>query len=85
VWQKGVEVVEDVYALTNRFPKEEQFGLTAQMRRCAVSIPSNTAEEFKRRHNREYRQLLHVVLGSAAELETQLIIASKLGFIENED
>ena len=77
----GIALVKDIYSLTESFPKEEQFGLTAQMRRAAVSIPSNIAEGFRRHHNNEFRQFLYVVLGSCAEVETQTIIAKGLGFI----
>jgi len=84
IWQKGIEIVKDVYALTKDFPREELYGLTSQMRRSAVSIPSNIAEGFKRYHSKEYSQFLHVALGSVAELETQLIIAKEIGFINNE-
>jgi len=85
IWQKGIEIVKDIYILTKRFPKEELYGLTSQMRRSAISIPSNIAEGFKRYHNKEYSQFLHITLGSAAELETQLTIAKELGFIKNEE
>jgi four helix bundle protein len=81
IWQKGIEIVKDTYALTKDFPKEELYGLTSQMRRSAISIPSNIAEGFKRYHRKEYGQFLHIALGSAAELETQLIIAKELGFV----
>ncbi len=84
IWQKGVEISKKVYALTNNFPKEEVYGLTAQMRRASVSIPSNIAEGFKRYHPKEYKQFLHITLGSAAELETQGVIAHELGFIGKE-
>jgi four helix bundle protein len=63
------------------FPKEENYGLVAQMRRAAVSIPSNVAEGFNRKHNPEYRQLLYVALGSCAELETQIEVAHDLDFL----
>lgn len=84
IWQKGIDVVKDVYRLSKDFPREELYGLTTQMRRAAVSIPSNIAEGFKRNHKNEYRQFLHFALGSAAELETQLIIAQELGFLKKE-
>jgi four helix bundle protein len=85
IWQKGIEIVKDVYVLTKKFPQDELYGLTSQIRRSAVSIPSNIAEGFKRVHNKEYKQFLHIALGSAAELETQLIIAKEIGLIsENE-
>ena len=82
IWNKGIEIVEDVYRLTRGFPREEQYGLISQMRRAAVSIPSNIAEGFKRFHAKEYSQFLHITLGSAAELETETIIARKLGFLD---
>lgn len=70
------------YSVSRSFPKEEIYGLTAQMRRCAVSIPSNIAEGFKRFHHKEYKQFLHITLGSAAELETQTLIAYELGYMD---
>lgn len=85
IWQKGIDIVKDIYILTMKFPKDELYGLTSQMRRSAISIPSNIAEGFKRYHSKEYSQFLHIVLGSAAELETQLIIAKELGFINDKD
>ncbi len=86
IWQKGIEIVSDIYILTKKFPKEELFGLTSQLRRSAISVPSNIAEGFKRFHNKEYKQFLFIALGSCAELETQIIIAKELKYInENED
>ena len=86
IWQKGIEIVSDIYILTKNFPKEELFSLTSQLRRSAISIPSNIAEGFKRFHNKEYRQFLFITLGSCAELETQIIIAKGLKYInENEE
>ncbi len=81
VWQKGIEIVKGVYRTVESFPRQEVFGLTAQMRRSAVSIPSNVAEGFNRFHNKEYRQFLYVALGSCAELETQIEIASELKYL----
>ncbi len=81
IWKKGIKLVEDAYAVTKTFPKEEIYGLTSQMRRSAVSIPSNIAEGFRRRSNAEYRQFLYVSLGSCAELETQVTIAKNLNYI----
>ena len=81
IWQTGIEVVKDIYILTKKFPKEELYGLTSQMRRSAVSIPSNIAEGFRRYHNKEYKQFLYIALGSCAELETQIIIANELDYI----
>ena len=79
IWQKGIEVVKEIYILTKKFPKEELYGLTSQMRRSAVSIPSNIAEGFRRYHNKEYKQFLYIAMGSCAELETQIIISYELG------
>ncbi len=81
IWQIGIEVVKNIYILTKKFPKEELYGLTSQMRRSAVSIPSNIAEGFRRYHNKEYKQFLYTALGSCAELETQIIIANELDYI----
>ena len=80
IWQKGIEVLKDIYILTKKFPKEELYGLTSQMRRSAVSIPSNIAEGFRRYHNKEYKQFLYIALGSCAELETHIIIAKELDY-----
>lgn len=85
IWQIGIEVVKDIYILTKKFPKEELYGLTSQMRRCAVSIPSNIAEGFRRYHNKEYKQFLYIALGSSAELETQIIIANELDYVNKTD
>ena len=76
--------MKDIYRLTKVFPKAELYGLTSQMRRSAISIPSNISEGFKRYHSKEYSQFLRIVLGSAAELETQLIIAKELKFVDEE-
>jgi four helix bundle protein len=84
VWQKGMELVEIVYRSTSSFPSTETYGIVSQMRRAAVSIPSNIAEGFMRRHNKEYKQFLYIVLGSLAELETQVILAKELGFLERD-
>jgi four helix bundle protein len=75
VWKKGMEVVKTVYGITGSFPKEEIYVLTSQMRRAAISIPSNIAEGFNRKHNKEYRQFLYVGLGSCGELGTHCEIA----------
>ena len=81
VWRLGKEIVLYVYKITKGFPKEELFGLVSQMRRAAVSIPSNIAEGFNRQHNKEYRQFLYVALGSCAELETQLELSCDLKYM----
>jgi four helix bundle protein len=80
VWQKSMAVVVALYRATNDFPRNEQYGLTSQMRRCAVSIPSNIAEGRQRGSRKEYRHFLFIAYGSGAELETQLEIAQQLSF-----
>jgi len=85
VWQKGVAFVKDIYLATKRFPSDERFGLTDQMRRAAVSIPSNIAEGHARQHRKEFRQFLHITLGSLAELDTQLTVARDLEYISEEE
>lgn len=83
IWKKGIELVKAIYALTDKFPHSEQYGLSSQMRRCAISIPSNVAEGFRRRHPKEFKQFLSIALGSLAELETQTVIAKELEYIGN--
>lgn len=85
IWKKGIEIVEVIYRITKQFPKEEVYGLTAQMRRAAVSIPANVAEGFSRKFNKEYHQFLYVALGSSSELETQVEIAYRLGYLERNE
>ena len=79
-----MELVKDIYKVTSNFPKEEIYGLTNQMRRAAVSIVSNIAEGFRRQHNNEFKQFLHITLGSCAELETQATIAKDLNYINEQ-
>ena len=81
IWKRSVELAERVYVVTGSFPKEEVYGLTSKVKRSAISIPSNIAEGFARQSKNEYRQFLFVALGSGAELTTQLLISSKLGFL----
>jgi four helix bundle protein len=78
VWQRSIELVNETYKVTEQFPKTEQYGLISQMRRAAVSIPSNIAEGYKRRGLGEYVQFLSIADASAAELETQVIISKDL-------
>lgn len=78
VWQKAVEFTELVYRETANLPREERYGITSQMRRAAVSIPANIAEGYQRKNRREYLQFLHIADGSAAEVETLLIVAGRL-------
>src|SRR5882672_2891624 len=74
-----------IYLLTNSFPKNELYGLTSQIRRCCVSIPSNLAEGFLRGHTSEYKQFLRIAYGSGAELETQLLIAIRIGYLKEDE
>ena len=85
VWQKSMEFVKDVYEMTEQFPGAEIYGLTSQLRRAAVSIPSNIAEGSARSSDRELIQFLYIAIGSMAEVETQLILARELGFVKNID
>ena len=80
-WQKAMALVKDVYEVTNGFPDDERFGLVSQMRRCAVSIPSNIAEGQARNTTGEFKQFIGVARGSIAELTTQLLIAEQLGYL----
>ena len=81
VWQKSMLLVKRLYEITRTFPKEELFGLTSQMRRAAVSIPSNIAEGYGRLYDKDTVRFLSTVLGSAAELETQLLISEQIGLL----
>ncbi len=84
VWREGIELVKEVYQLTNTFPSEEKFGLTAQMNRSAVSIPSNIAEGAGRgSSDKDFVHFLRISYGSSCELETQLIVSKELNFIED--
>lgn len=82
VWQKSIQLVTELYSVTEKFPKTEIFGLTSQIRRASVSIPSNIAEGYSRKHKPEYIQFLRIAFGSGAELETQILIAKNLGFLK---
>jgi len=81
VWQKGIDLVKEIYRITKDFPKDEQYGLISQMRRSAVSIPANIAEGFRRKHDKEHKQFLNISLGSCAELETHIVISKELNYI----
>jgi len=83
VWQKSIELVTVIYDVTKLFPKEELYGITNQIRRCAVSIPSNIAEGAARNSNKEFIQYLYISLGSLSELETQIIISHNLRYIDD--
>ena len=81
VWQRSMDVVIEIYAISKRFPKDERFGLTAQVRRAAVSVPANISEGNSRHSKAEYRHFVSIAHGSVAELETELAIAERLGFV----
>ncbi|HEY9842629.1 MAG: four helix bundle protein [Candidatus Sericytochromatia bacterium] len=80
VWQKAMDLVEDCYVLSGQFPSTEKYGLTNQLRRASVSIPSNIAEGHARQHTKEFLQFLSIAQGSVAELETHLLLAERLRF-----
>jgi len=82
--QKGIDIADKIYSITDSFPKHDLYGLISQMRRASVSIPSNIAEGFVRHHPKEYKQFLYTSLGSRAELDTQFIIANRRNYITKE-
>lgn len=84
IWQKSMSLVTKIYTTTNNFPKEEIFGITSQIRRCSVSIPSNVAEGFGRESNKEYLRFLNISLGSLFELQTQIEIAKNIQYLDEE-
>lgn len=83
VWQKGMALVKDIYKVTADFPGEEKFGLVNQVRRAAVSIPSNIAEGHARSTTGEFKRFTSIAMGSLAELETQLILSAELGYLND--
>jgi four helix bundle protein len=85
VWKMSVNLVTDIYKITSKFPKEELYGLTSQIRRSSVSIPSNIAEGAARKSDKEFIQFLHIALGSCMELETQIIISKNLTFVSDSE
>ena len=84
IWKIAFQLVKRVYKVSSKFPKEELYDLTSQMRRSAISKPYNVAEGFRRQHNNEFKQFLYISLGSCTELETQMIIAEELGYIDKD-
>ena len=84
VWQKSYSLCLDIYRLTRVFPKEERYGLTSQIRRSAVSVPSNIAEGYGRKTTADYIRLLYIAYGSVCELETQILLSGDLNYIKVE-
>ena len=81
VWQKSMTFVTNIYQVTKTFPKEEVYGLTSQIRRCAISIPSNISEGYGRNSTNDYIRFLQISMGSIFEIQTQLEIAKNLGYL----
>ena len=84
VWRRSIEFAESVYKITGSFPKSEEYGLGSQLRRAAISIPSNIAEGAARKTKREFIQFLYIASGSASEIDTQLNLAHRLGYLSGE-
>ncbi|MBW8883432.1 MAG: four helix bundle protein [Planctomycetia bacterium] len=84
VWQLAMQLVRDIYLATESFSKSEAYGLVSQLRRCAISIPSNIAEGHARESSKEYLHHISIAMGSVAELETQIILARDLNFLEQQ-
>jgi four helix bundle protein len=85
VWQKAYQLCIAIYKITKGFPKEERYGLTSQIRRAAVSVPSNIAEGYGRKTTQEYIQSLYIAYGSHCELETQIMVSKDLGYIKSDE
>ena len=83
VWKESMTLAKSIYSITAKFPKGELYGLTSQMRRCSISIPSNIAEGAARTSDKEFIQFLYISLGSLSELETQVLLAHDLGFLKD--
>lgn len=85
VWQDAIKIAKAVYKLTEKFPKHENYALADQLRRAAVSVPSNIAEGQARKAPGDFRRFLHIALGSLAEMDTQLVLAQEFGYLFKED
>lgn len=85
VWQKSYRLCLELYRITKKYPKEERYGLTSQIRRAAVSIPSNIAEGYGRKTTADYLRLLYIAYGSVCELETQLLLSGDLNYVNKEN
>lgn len=82
VWKKAYQLCLEIYQITKTFPKEEIYGLTSQLRRASVSVPSNIAEGYGRQTTKEYIQALYIAYGSICEMETQILLSKDLGYIQ---
>ena len=85
VWKLAMDLVEDIYSMTKQFPKNEVYGLTSQIKRAVVSVPSNIAEGAARKGSKEFVQYLYISMGSLAEVETQILLAQRLKFVTDVD
>lgn len=85
VWQEAIKIAKNVYQLTGKFPKQETYALADQIRRAAVSVPSNIAEGQARKSPGDFKRFLHISLGSLAEVDTQLVLAQEFGYLSKED
>jgi four helix bundle protein len=85
IWQKSMTLITKIYFSTNKFPKEEIFGLTSQIRRCSISIPSNIAEGYGRESNKDFLRFLNISVGSLFEMQTQLEIAKNITYLNEEE
>lgn len=85
VWKKSVRLVVDIYKLTRRFPPDERFGLTAQIRRASTSVPANIAEGWGRGSTKEFIQFLKIARGSLTELDTHLVVSGELGYVDKSE
>jgi four helix bundle protein len=85
VWQEAIKMAKAVYQVTGKFPKQETYALADQIRRAAVSVPSNIAEGQARKSPGDFRRFLHIALGSLAEVDTQLVLAQEFGYLSKED
>ena len=85
VWQDAIKIAKQVYVLTGKFPKQETYALADQIRRAAVSVPSNIAEGQARKSPGDFKRFLHIALGSLAEIDTQLVLAQEFGYLDKDD
>lgn len=84
-WQEGIKLAKSIYKLTEKFPRQETYALADQIRRAAVSVPSNIAEGQARKAPADFRRYLHIALGSLAEVDTQAVLAQEFGYLSKED